>query len=154
MKTLNLTSLLTCVAILMLAKPQAWAADVPAGTTILIRTTKNITSDDPPGRPFEGIVVRDIAVVGRVVIPAGTPVRGVVKSPHFTVASTSRPLTLRLTALTRNGIMIGIETEDLECYSNSPRTIGPGRRVQVTGEEFTYDAGTFILFRLKQPVKV
>jgi hypothetical protein len=43
MKTLKIPFLV----IVGWAQPQACAADIPAGTTILIRTTKNIISTDP-----------------------------------------------------------------------------------------------------------
>ena len=154
MKTLKTPFLVIIVVIVGWAQPQGCAADIPAGTTILIRTTKNINSDDPPGRAFDGVVARDIAVGGKVVIPVGTPVGGMVKSPHFTVGSTSRPLTLRLIGLTSHGRTIAIETENLQCESNSPLTIGPNRRVQITGDAFIYNAGTLIPFRLKQPVTI
>ena len=154
MKTLKIPFLVIIVVIAGWAQPQGCAADVPAGTTILIRTTKNIISNDPPGRAFEGIVARDIAIGGKIVIPVGTPVRGIVKSPHFTVGSTSRPLTLRVIGLTRYGRAIAIDTEDVECDSNSPWTVGPNRRVQITGDAFIYNAGTLIPFRLKQSVTI
>jgi hypothetical protein len=109
---------------------------------------------NPPGRAFDGVVARDIAVGGKVVIPVGTPVGGMVKSPHFTVGSTSRPLTLRLIGLTSHGRTIAIETENLQCESNSPLTIGPNRRVQITGDAFIYNAGTLTPFRFKQPVTI
>jgi hypothetical protein len=150
MKTLKIPFLVIIVVIVGWAQPQGCAADIPAGTTILTRTTKNINSDDPPGRAFDGVVARDIAVGGKVVIPVG----GMVKSPHFTVGSTSRPLTLRLIGLTSHGRTIAIETENLQCESNSPLTIGPNRRVQITGDAFIYNAGTLIPFRLKKPVTI
>ena len=115
---------------------------------------KNIISNDPPGRAFEGIVARDIAIGEKIVIPVGTPVRGIVKSPHFTVGSTSRPLTLRVIGLTSYGRTIAIETEDIECDSNSPWTVGPNRRAQITGDAFIYNAGTLIPFHLKQSVTI
>ena len=45
------------------------------------------------------------------------------------------------------------ETEDSECGSNSPLTIGPNRQVQVIGDDFMYYAGTVIPFRLAQPIE-
>lgn len=154
MKTFKIAFLVIAVVIVGWAQPQGCAADVPAGTTILIRTTNNIISNDPQGRAFEGVVARDIAVGGKVVIAVGTPVRGIVKSPHFTIGSTSRPLTLRVIGLTSHGRTIAIESEDLECLSNSPWTIGPTRRVQITGDAFMYNAGTLIPFRLKRSVTI
>jgi hypothetical protein len=47
MKTLKIPFLVIIVVIVGWAQPQGCAADIPAGTTILIRTTKNINSDDP-----------------------------------------------------------------------------------------------------------
>lgn len=153
-KTLNISFLVIITVVLMSIQSHGWAADIPAGTTILIRTTKNILSNDPPGHLFDAVVVREVAVGGKVVIPAGTPVRGVVKSPHFTVGSISRPLTLKLVGITSHGRLIEIDTEELECENNSPWTIGPNRRVQIVGDAFMYNAGTVIPFRLRQTVKV
>jgi hypothetical protein len=150
MKTLKLFLLLLVTA---LVSQLANAATIPAGTTILMRTTHNILSGDPSGRKIEGVLANNLTAGGKVVVPAGAHVRGVVKSPKFNIGSTSRPLTLRLTQIVVHGHAIPVKSEDLEVASDSPWTIGP-RRVQVTAARFLLDRGTILQFHLKQPVEV
>ena len=150
MKTLKLFLLLLVTA---LVSQLANAATIPAGTTILMRTTRNILSGDPSGSKIEGVLANNLTAGGKVVVPAGANVRGVVKSPKFNIGSTSRPLTLRLTQIVVHGHAIPVKSEDLEVASDSPWTIGP-RRVQVTAARFLLDRGTILQFHLKQPVEV
>ena len=150
MKTLKLFLLLLVTA---LVSQLANAATIPAGTTILMRTTHNILSGDPSGRKIEGVLANNLSAGGKVVVPAGAHVRGVVKSPKFNIGSTSRPLTLRLTQIVVHGHAIPVKSEDLEVASDSPWTIGP-RRVQVTAARFLLDSGTILQFHLKQPIEV
>ena len=153
MNTLKATSLIIIGSAFLLPAKPAWSATIPAGTTILMRTTHNILSGDPSGRKIEGVLANNLTAGGKVVVPAGAHVRGVVKSPKFNIGSTSRPLTLRLTQIVVHGHAIPVKSEDLEVASDSPWTIGP-RRVQVTAARFLLDRGTILQFHLKQPVEV
>ena len=103
-------------------QPQAGAsvqpADVhiPAGTELAIRINQTISvKRTPAGARFDGEVVQSwVDANGRVVLPRGTPVDGVVDSSHrrghFKGASI---LQLRLTSLTLNGTRYPIHTRDL-----------------------------------------
>ncbi len=94
------------------------AADVnvPAGTSLAIRINQHISvKSTPPGAPFDGELAEPVVGDnGRVIIPKGTPVGGIVdashKRGHFKGASI---LQLRLTSLTLNGTRYPLETHDL-----------------------------------------
>jgi len=98
--------------------PVAQPADVniPAGTELAIRINQSISvKHTPAGTPFDGEVVESwVDTNGRVVLPKGTPVGGVVdvshKRGHFKGSSI---LELRLTSLTLNGTRYPLETRDL-----------------------------------------
>ena len=89
---------------------------VPAGTTLAIRINQRISvKTTPAGSSFDG----DLAEAytdpdGRVILPRGTPVEGVVDESHarghFKGASV---LELRLTALRLNGQRYPLATHDL-----------------------------------------
>jgi hypothetical protein len=98
--------------------PVISAADVhiPAGTQLVIRINQSINvKHTPAGARFDGEVVEPWTDAnGRVILPKGTPVGGVVdeshRRGHFKGASV---LELRLTSLTLNGTSYPIETRDL-----------------------------------------
>ena len=89
---------------------------VPAGTTLAIRVNQHISvKTTPAGSRFDGELAEGYTDEnGRVILPKGTPVDGVVDASHrrghFKGASI---LQLRLTALTLNGARYPIETNDL-----------------------------------------
>jgi hypothetical protein len=90
--------------------------NVPAGTNLAIRINQHINvKTTPPGAPFDGEIAEAVtADNGRVIIPRGTPVGGIVDASHrrghFKGASI---LQLRLTSLTLNGTRYPLETHDL-----------------------------------------
>lgn len=98
--------------------PPAQPADVniPAGTELVIRINQTISvKHTPAGSRFDGEVVEPWTDgSGRVALPKGTPVGGVVdvshKRGHFKGSSI---LELRLTSLTLNGTNYPLETHDL-----------------------------------------
>jgi hypothetical protein len=89
---------------------------IPAGTQLVIRINQSINvKTTPAGARFDGEVVEPWTDAnGRVVLPKGTPVGGVVdeshRRGHFKGASV---LELRLTSLTLNGTRYPLETRDL-----------------------------------------
>lgn len=98
--------------------PVIRAADVhiPAGSTLAIRINQSISvKRTPPGSRFDGEVVEPWTDQnGRVILPKGTPVGGIVdeshRRGHFKGSSI---LELRLTSLTLNGTQYPIDTHDL-----------------------------------------
>ena len=89
---------------------------VPAGTTLAIRINQRISvKTTPAGSPFDGELAEPYTNEGgRVILPKGTPVEGVVDASHerghFKGASV---LQLRLTALRLNGQRYPLRTHDL-----------------------------------------
>jgi hypothetical protein len=90
--------------------------NIPAGSTLAIRINQSISvKRTPAGSRFDGEVVEAWTDQnGRVVLPKGTPVEGVVdashKRGHFKGASI---LELRLTSLSLNGTRYPLATHDL-----------------------------------------
>ncbi len=90
--------------------------NIPAGTTRAIRINQSISvKRTPPGARFDGEVVDAWTDSnGRVVLPKGTPVEGIVvashRRGHFKGSSI---LELRLTALDLNGQRYPLQTHDL-----------------------------------------
>lgn len=90
--------------------------NIPAGSTLTIRINQNISvKHTAPGSQFDGEVVEPWTdASGRVILPKGTEVGGVVdeshRRGHFKGSSI---LELRLTSLTLNGTQYPISTHDL-----------------------------------------
>jgi hypothetical protein len=90
--------------------------NIPAGSTLAIRINQRISvKSTPPGARFDGEVAEPWTDQnGRVILPKGTPVDGVVdashKRGHFKGASI---LELRLTSLSLNGTRYPLETHDI-----------------------------------------
>lgn len=90
--------------------------NIPAGTTLAIRINQRISvKTTPAGSRFDGTLAEAYTDDnGRVILPRGTPVEGVVdashKRGHFKGASI---LELRLTALDLNGHRYPLRTHDL-----------------------------------------
>lgn len=90
--------------------------NIPAGSQLAIRINQRISvKSTPAGTGFDGEVVEGWQDGnGRVILPKGTPVSGMVveshRRGHFKGASI---LELRLTSLTLNGTQYPLETRDL-----------------------------------------
>jgi hypothetical protein len=90
--------------------------NIPAGSTLSIRINQSINvKHTPPGARFDGEVVDPwVDANGRVILPKGTPVGGIVDESHRRGHFKGRSiLELRLTSLTLNGTQYPIETRDL-----------------------------------------
>ena len=89
---------------------------IPAGTTLAIRINQHISvKNSQAGDPFDGEIVEPVTDAnGKLIVPKGTPVGGVVaashKRGHFKGASI---LQLRLTSMTLNGQRYPLETSSL-----------------------------------------
>jgi hypothetical protein len=98
---------------------------VPAGTELAIRINQHISvKTSRTGDHFSGEVVEPVSDQGGVIIPKGTPVRGIIddshRRGHFKGASI---LELRLVAMTLNGTEYALDTKD-----NVHTKKGKGRR--------------------------
>ena len=90
--------------------------NIPAGSELAIRINQNISvKHTPAGARFDGEVVEAWTdSTGRVILPKGTPVNGVVDESHRRGHFKGRSeLELRLTSLTLNGTQYPVETRDL-----------------------------------------
>jgi hypothetical protein len=90
--------------------------NIPAGTELAIRINQSISvKHTPAGARFDGEVVEPWTDAnGRVILPKGTPVGGVVDESHRRGHFKGRSvLELRLTSLTLNGTQYPLETRDL-----------------------------------------
>jgi hypothetical protein len=89
---------------------------IPAGTSLSIRINQHLSvKSSRAGDPFDGEIADPVVGDnGRVIVPKGTPVGGVVaashKRGHFKGASV---LQLRLTSMTLNGQRYPLETSSL-----------------------------------------
>jgi hypothetical protein len=90
--------------------------NIPAGSELAIRINENISvKHTEPGTPFDGEVVEPwVDANGRVILPKGTPVGGIVDESHRRGHFKGRSvLELRLTSLTLNGQQYPLNTRDL-----------------------------------------
>ena len=125
----------------------AAAATIPAGTTLIVKTSTTIHARDVKGRKFQGVLAH-----GTGALPAGTAVQGIVQQSWYTIASSTHPLILRLTGVVVKGKMVPIKAEDFEAENSSPWFTRRG--IHVTGGTFLLQPGTLLPFRLKQPVEI
>src|ERR1700692_2100095 len=83
------------------------AATIPAGTTIAVRTTSSISSQDPLGRTFAVQLNQDVAVKGKVVVKAGIKAFGKIQSSRANPRK-FEPLTLELMSISMNGRNVAV----------------------------------------------
>jgi hypothetical protein len=125
----------------------ASAATIPAGTTLVVKTSTAIHARDVKGRKFQGTLAR-----GAGTLHAGTAVQGIVQQSYYSIASSTHPLVLRLTGIVINGKMVPVKAEDFEAENSSHWFTRRG--IHVTGGAFILQAGTLLPFRLTQPVDI
>src|SRR5438132_177088 len=125
------------------------AATIPAGTTLAVRTTSSISSQDPVRRTFAAQLDQDVVVNGKVPLKAGTKAFGKIKSSRANPRK-SEPLTLELTSISVNGRNVAVKTNSFQPGS-SPRT---GRQAFYghTAGTLVITPGTKMQFQLMQPV--
>ncbi len=111
------------------------AATIPAETTLPVRTTSSISSQDAVGRTFAAQLDQDVAVKGQVLLKAGTKAFGKIKSSRANPRK-SEPLTLVLTSILVNGRNVAVRT-------NSVQPGSPSRTAQQARHGFT--AGTLVV---------
>ena len=146
-KTFILTAIASCVWI-----ATSFAATIPAGATLIVRTVDNISSHDRVGKTFTAKLDQDVAVNGKAVLPAGTKVFGKVETSRGNQRS-SNPLTVNLTSISIGGRTIPIKTDgafQLEAKPNTARQLRTG----VSVGPFKVTPGTKMQFRLAQPLNV
>lgn len=130
----------------------SFAAMVPAGTPIVVRTNAAISSHARPGRHFTAVLDQNLAANGGVVLKAGTHVSGIIQTSRGSRSTTSSsPLTLVLTSIAANGRTVPIKTASVE--PQGAKTTRSSRGSFSFGENI-FPAGTRLEFRLSQPVSL
>jgi hypothetical protein len=130
----------------------SFAATIPAGTTLVVRTVDTVSSHVRVGKTFRAQLGRDVAVEGKVCLKAGTPALGKIEAsranPH-----TSSPLTLNLTSITVGGRNVAITTTGGVSPDNKPKTARQSRRGVSVGS-YSVPAGTQMEFLLARPINL
>lgn len=116
MKTLrNLASLA------VLAAAVAFAQSIPSGTTVKVRNTDTISSKTAhSGDKWNGTLVSDIRVDGKVIAHKGDPVKGTVKEAESS-GRLSKPGLLRLELTSINGQSVSTNAWVMEAGSHKKR---------------------------------
>jgi hypothetical protein len=98
------------------------ASAVQAGTTINVRVDQNIATDDVRrGDAWSGTVSSPVYSGGRVVIPAGSPVSGIVTSSVEGTHSSPAQLALSVRQVSVNGRSVGLNADTQPIVAGSKR---------------------------------
>jgi hypothetical protein len=146
-KTFIVTAIASCAWV-----ASSFAATIPAGTTLVVRTLNTIQSTDRVGRTFTAQLDQDVAVNGRVVLRAGTRFNGRIDSSQANPFR-SGPLVLNLTGVSVNGRTIPIKTVSGFQVQNLAMH-GAARSRGITVGPFVAPHGLRMQFQLAQPVKL
>ena len=145
MKSLSLLA----IALLALAgADQCYAATIPAGTILVVRSMHAVSSTDVPGTPFPARLEHNITVKGNVLVPAGTHLSGRIVTSRRLAHSTDR-LTVDLTGMTLGGRNVAITTTGAQLLSNNVRS---RHDVSVSRTSYSVAAGKQMHFQLARPV--
>lgn len=102
-------------------------ATVPAGSVLNVRLNEKISTEDArSGDSWSGTVTNDVVVDNRVMIPAGSPVTGVVQSAAQGTHDSRAEIDLALRRVTVNGDTraINADTEPIVADSHRAKKIG------------------------------
>jgi len=128
----------------------SFAATIPAGTTLLVRTNQTISSNDPVGKTFSAQVANDVVVAGKVVLRAGSKAVGRVDSSR---RFAYMPVILNVTQIAGKRGLVPVKTIDGfrtdSTFFKTRRDISVGR-----GGYFQIPSGTLMQFRLAQSVNL
>lgn len=124
------------------------AATVPAGTILIIRTLHAVASTDAVGSRFPTQLATNVAVKGKVILPAGVKLTGKVVTSRRLAQSRDR-LTVDVTDIQLAGRVVPIRTTGAQVLSNDHRTRSG---VEVSRVTYTVPAGKLMQFQLAQPV--
>ena len=146
-KTSVLIAIASCVWI-----ATSFAATIPAGTTLVVRTLNTIHSNDRVGRTFTAQLDQGVVVNGKVVLQAGTKFHGKIEASQANPRN-SQPLTLNLTDVSVNGRTIPIKTVSGFQLENIAK-VGRAKARGISVGSFVAPHGTKMEFRLAQPLNV
>src|SRR5215475_14158717 len=140
-----------CVA----ASSLSAATTIPAGTSVTVKTTSQISERDPVGRTFTGQVDRDVVVNGATVLRAGTAVTGRVTASRASSrpGRGSAPLSVGLTSINANGRNVAINTHSVQPRGATTAQTAQMRSRGVTAGNILVTPGTTMQFVLSQPAR-
>ena len=130
------------------------AATIPAGTSITIKTTSQISERDPKGRTFTGQVAQDVVANGATVLRAGTAVTGKITASRSSSrpGRGSAPLSVALTSIAANGRNVAISTHSVQPQGATTAQTAQMRSRGVTAGNILVTPGTTMQFVLSQAV--
>jgi hypothetical protein len=131
------------------AASSLYAATIPAGTVLDVKTASSISSQDPKGRTFAAQLDQDVTVNGKVLLKAKTQAFGRIKSSRANPRQ-SEALTLELTSISVNGRNVPVRTNSVQPGS-SPRTARQARYGHTAGM-LTVPPGTKMQFQLAKAI--
>jgi hypothetical protein len=131
------------------------AATIPAGTSLTVRTTSQISERDPVGRTFTGQIAQDVAVNGATVLRAGTNVTGRITASRASSrpGRGSGPLSVALTSIAANGGNVPIKTDSVQPRGATTAQTAQMRSRGVTAGNILVTPGTTMQFVLSQPAR-
>ena len=142
-------TILIAIAIWISAASFGLAATIPAGTLVVARTVEPISSHARLGTPFKAELEQAVVSKGKVLLPAGTQVTGLVETSLGTRPSSSA-LTVNLKAISINGRSVPVHT--IGAYRLD--RFKTKRGVSVSGREWNFPYRTRIAFQLAQPINL
>src|ERR1043166_2021466 len=88
----------------------AYAATLPAGTTITVSTVSQFSSKTVVGRSFEAKLAQDVSDKGHALLKAGSKAFGKIASSRYNPRKND-PLTVELTSVSVNGRHVPVKTD-------------------------------------------
>jgi hypothetical protein len=137
----------TSLCIVFSSGASCLAGTVSAGTPILVRTNAAISTHATPGNHFTATLEQGLGSVA-----AGAQLSGVIEASRGSRSTTSsKPLTLRLTAISKSGRLVVLKTDAV--MPQGAKTTRARRGGFSFGED-TFPVGTKLEFHLTQPVNL
>ena len=174
------TVALVALASLSAVGQEGTTATIPAGTSLLVKLDKAVSSSDKPGTKFSGVLEGDLGTNG--VVKAGSAIYGeVMDAKKAKRVRGKAEVTFALTQVKINGQLVTIATEPIEdiAASSTKKTakgaaagaavgaiadggdgaakgaaIGAGVSAVKKGESAGVKAGDLVLFKLAAPLTV
>src|SRR6476660_9172502 len=132
------------------------AATIPAGTSLTIKTTSQISERDPVGRTFTGTVDQDVVVNGATVLKAGAAVTGRITASRASSrpGRGSAPLSVALTSIKANGSTVAVKTASVQPQGATTAQTAQMRSRGVSAGSILVSPGTTMQFVLSQAVTI
>jgi hypothetical protein len=146
--------LVAALSVGVLTTSPSFAATIPAGTTLVVRTLHSVSTADAPGKAVAMQLDKDVVVNGKVALPTGTKISGRVETSKRTRTPTrSQDLTVNITDAQVHGRTVAIKTTGAVSLENAFVRTTP-RGVQVSTFNYQVPLGTKVQFRLAQPLQL